>query len=654
MIALEQIAMTFHGEELFSEISLLINPRDRIGLVGRNGSGKSTLFKIIAGELKPTAGQVTKPADITIGHLAQHIQRNDSRSIINEALTAFEELQGMEEKIKQITSRLSQQTDLTPEAHQKLAHQLAETTERYHMLDGEKQRPQAERTLLGLGFEREQLDLPTATLSGGWRMRIELAKILLKNPQLLLLDEPTNHLDIESIQWLEEYLKTYSGALILISHDKRFLDNITTRTTEITLGQAYTINAPYSQFKILRQEQKEQQEAAYKNQQKVIEKTEEFIEKFRYKPTKSNQVQSRIKLLEKLERIEIDETDNSSMHFRFPPAPRAGDTVVSVHEAEKRFENHTVFTNASLAIQRGEKVAFVGRNGEGKTTMARLIQGEIPLTSGEITLGHNVSVGYFAQNQENVLNPQLTVLETIDQIATGPIRTKIRDLLGAFLFRGDDVDKPVRILSGGERNRLAMVKLMLHPHNLLILDEPTNHLDIQAKEILKQALTQYDGTLIIVSHDRDFLDGLVGKIYEFTHRRVREHLGGIDAFLHTRQIENLDQLNTKNQNTPQSTSTGSSKKEDRAELWRQRKQRENELQRRRDAIAKLEDNIEVCEKEITQIENQLSENPPQEETEKLYKLYESLQKRHTKLLKEWEEKAYELEIIEEQDDLPNA
>ena len=520
MVSLENVTVSFGGTDLFRDVQLMVNQQDRIGLVGRNGAGKSTLFHVIAGDMAPSEGRVNRPHDLRIGFLAQHIARRDDRSVMGETLEAFEELNAIERELARINALLASAEGGSPQDHDRLAMRLADLTDRYHLMGGGREEALAERTLLGLGFEREQFDQPTIQLSGGWRMRIELAKILLRTPDLLLLDEPTNHLDIESIQWLEDYLKGYAGALMLVSHDRRFLDTVTTRTVELSLGKARSFNVPYTQYMELRKEQHAQQEAAYRNQQREIEKTEDFINRFRYKPAKSNQVQSRIRMLEKMELVEVEETDNSKLSIRFPPAPRAGDTVLRVEDVAMGFGGKTVFSDAHFSVERGEKVAFVGRNGEGKTTMARVILGELQATKGAVKIGNNVEIGYFAQDQESVLDPNLTVFETVDRVAVGSIRTKIRDLLGAFLFRGEDVDKPVRVLSGGERNRLAMVKLMLHPYNLLILDEPTNHLDIQAKDILKQALQRYDGTLILVSHDRDFLSGLVGKVYEFGHGRV--------------------------------------------------------------------------------------------------------------------------------------
>jgi len=562
---------------------------------------------------------------------------------MGETLEAFEELNAIERELARISAILASAEGGSPQEHDRLAMRLADLTDRYHLMGGGREEALAERTLLGLGFEREQFDQPTIQLSGGWRMRIELAKILLRTPDLLLLDEPTNHLDIESIQWLEDYLKGYAGALMLVSHDRRFLDTVTTRTVELSLGKARSFNVPYTQYMALRKEQHAQQEAAYRNQQREIEKTEDFINRFRYKPAKSNQVQSRIRMLEKMELVEVEETDNSKLSIRFPPAPRAGDTVLRVEDVAMGFGGKTVFSDAHFSVERGEKVAFVGRNGEGKTTMARVILGELQPTKGDVKIGHNVEIGYFAQDQESVLDPSLTVFETVDRVAVGSIRTKIRDLLGAFLFRGEDVDKPVRVLSGGERNRLAMVKLMLHPYNLLILDEPTNHLDIQAKDILKQALQRYDGTLILVSHDRDFLSGLVGKVYEFGHGRVREHLGGIEDFLSTRKLADLEQLNA----AEVADSSDSSKpKSASREEWKQRKQRDNEIQRHRRTIEQLEREIANGEAKQKELEALLANPNNMENIEGLLQEYNGLKAQVARLMKQWEEQSYELEVLE--------
>ena len=644
MVSLENVTVSFGGTDLFRNVQLMVNQQDRIGLVGRNGAGKSTLFHVIAGDMAPSEGQVNRPHDLRIGFLAQHIARRDDRSVMGETLEAFEELNAIERELARINALLTSAEGSSPKDHDRLAMRLADLTDRYHLMGGGREEALAERTLLGLGFEREQFDQPTIQLSGGWRMRIELAKILLRTPDLLLLDEPTNHLDIESIQWLEDYLKGYAGALMLVSHDRRFLDTVTTRTVELSLGKARSFNVPYTQYMELRKEQHAQQEAAYRNQQREIEKTEDFINRFRYKPAKSNQVQSRIRMLEKMELVEVEETDNSKLSIRFPPAPRAGDTVLRVEDVAMGFGGKTVFSDAHFSVERGEKVAFVGRNGEGKTTMARVILGELQATKGAVKIGNNVEIGYFAQDQESVLDPNLTVFETVDRVAVGSIRTKIRDLLGAFLFRGEDVDKPVRVLSGGERNRLAMVKLMLHPYNLLILDEPTNHLDIQAKDILKQALQRYDGTLILVSHDRDFLSGLVGKVYEFGHGRVREHLGGIEDFLNTRKLADLEQLNATEVADVAADST--KPKSASREEWKQRKQRDNEIQRHRRTIEQLEREIANGEAKQKEMEAQLANPENMENIECLLQEYNGLKAQVARLMKQWEEQSYELEVLE--------
>lgn len=644
MVSLENVTVSFGGTDLFRDVQLMVNQQDRIGLVGRNGAGKSTLFHVIAGDMTPSEGRVNRPHDLRIGFLAQHIARRDDRSVMGETLEAFEELNAIERELARINVLLTSAEGSSPQDHDRLAMRLADLTDHYHLMGGGREEALAERTLLGLGFEREQFDQPTIQLSGGWRMRIELAKILLRTPDLLLLDEPTNHLDIESIQWLEDYLRGYAGALMLVSHDRRFLDTVTTRTVELSLGKARSFNVPYTQYMELRKEQHAQQEAAYRNQQREIEKTEDFINRFRYKPAKSNQVQSRIRMLEKMELVEVEETDNSKLSIRFPPAPRAGDTVLRVEDVAMGFGGKTVFSDAHFSVERGEKVAFVGRNGEGKTTMARVILGELQPTKGAVKIGHNVEIGYFAQDQESVLDPNLTVFETVDRVAVGSIRTKIRDLLGAFLFRGEDVDKPVRVLSGGERNRLAMVKLMLHPYNLLILDEPTNHLDIQAKDILKQALQRYDGTLILVSHDRDFLSGLVGKVYEFGHGRVREHLGGIEDFLSARKLADLEQLNATEVADVAADST--KPKSASREEWKQRKQRDNEIQRHRRTIEQLEREIANGEAKQKEMEAQLANPENMENIEGLLQEYNGLKAQVARLMKQWEEQSYELEVLE--------
>jgi len=544
MVSVNNVSVLFGSFVLLDEVSFLITRQERIGLTGRNGAGKSTLMKIIAGLQDPTSGSVERPRELTIGYLEQQMKISDTTTVLEEALKAFTELRSLEEEISHLTRELTERTDYETESYHNLIDRLHTAGERHSILGGSDYVATTGQTLTGLGFSAKDFSRPTRELSGGWRMRVELAKILLRKPDLILLDEPTNHLDIESILWLESFLETYPGAVILVSHDRTFLDNVTRRTVEISLGKIYDYRVPYTKYTVLRRERREQQTAAYRNQQKMIDDTEKFIERFRYKPTKAVQVQSKIKQLKKLDRIEIEDEDTTAMNIRFSPAPRSGTVVVEADEASKRYGSHLVLDKISMKIERGEKVAFVGRNGEGKTTLARMILGQIDF-EGIVKRGHNVSIGYFAQNQDELLNDEMTVLETVDRIAVGDIRTRLRDILGAFLFHGEDIDKKVKVLSGGERSRLAIVQLLLEPYNLLLLDEPTNHLDIRSKEILKQALIKYDGTLIVVSHDRDFLDGLVNKVYEFRHRKIRTHLGGIAEFLRARKIESLRELEKK-------------------------------------------------------------------------------------------------------------
>lgn len=542
MVSIEGLAVEFSGTTLFSDISFQINEKDRIALMGKNGAGKSTLLKILAGVRQPTRGSVSAPRDCTIAYLPQHLMTEDSRTVYEETATAFAHLHDMEREIERLNAELAARTDYESEEYMRLIEQVADMSEKFYAIDLTHFEEDIEKTLLGLGFSRSDFSRPTSQFSGGWRMRIELAKLLLKKPDLLLLDEPTNHLDIESIGWLESFITNSSAAVVVISHDRKFIDNITTRTIEVTMGRIYDYKASYSQYLILRRERREQQQKQYEEQQKMIQETRDFIERFKGTYSKTLQVQSRVRMLEKLQLVEVDEEDTSALRLKFPPAPRSGSYPVMMDGVGKRFGEKMVFRNASLTIERGDKVAFVGRNGEGKSTLVKCIMGQLDF-EGTLTLGHNVQIGYFAQNAASLLDEELTVFQTIDEVAKGEVRTKLRDLLGAFMFGSPEAStKKVKVLSGGERTRLALLRLLLQPVNFLILDEPTNHLDLKTKDVLKQALQDFDGTLIIVSHDRDFLDGLVTKVYEFGHQRVREHLCGIYEFLETRRLENLQEL----------------------------------------------------------------------------------------------------------------
>lgn len=541
MISINNLSVEFSAKSLFDNISYVINPRDKIALVGKNGAGKSTMLKIIAGLQRPTSGSVAVPQGVTIGYLPQQMVLTDSLTVVDEVKKVFSHIDDLKQNIEKVTEELARRTDYDSESYAALIEHLTDLNDKLAFANADNCDAEIEKTLIGLGFERTDFARPTAEFSGGWRMRIELAKILLTRPDVLLLDEPTNHLDIESIQWLENFLITKAKAVVLVSHDRAFIDNVTNRTIEISLGRIYDYNVNYSKFVELRAERLEQQMRAYANQQKQIKDTEEFIERFRYKATKAVQVQSRMKQLAKIERIEVDEVDNSRLSLKFPPAPRSGDYPIIADGVGKAYGDHRVFANATFTLKRGEKVAFVGKNGQGKSTLVKCIMGEIPY-DGMLKIGHNVQIGYFAQNQAQMLDGEITVFDTIDRVATGDIRLKIRDLLGAFMFGGEASDKKVKVLSGGEKTRLAMIKLLLQPVNLLILDEPTNHLDMRTKDILKQALVDFDGTLIVVSHDRQFLDGLVDKVYEFADGNVREHLGGIYDFLQTKKIDSLREL----------------------------------------------------------------------------------------------------------------
>lgn len=607
MISINSLTVAYGGFTLLNDINFHISETDRIGLVGKNGAGKSTILKLICGLQQPTSGRVEVPSGMRIGYLPQIMEHHRGKSVIDETMTAFSELFAMEDEISRITDALASRTDYESDEYQNLIVRMNELNDILSYSRSESPRVQAEKALKGLGFKYEELDRPTETFSQGWNMRIELAKILLSKPDVLLLDEPTNHLDIESIEWLEDYLKSYRGSLVLISHDRKFLDNITNRTVEIMLGKIHDYKVPYSRYLELRKERIAQQKAAYANQQRMIEKTEDFIERFRYKPTKSNQVQSRVKQLEKLERIEVDEEDNSALTVKFPPAPRAGDVVFKAVDLSAGYGEKTVFSGADIEVKRGEKVALVGRNGEGKTTLMRIIMKEIFPQAGEARVGHNVSIGYYAQNQEDILNRQDTVFETLDRIATGDVRLRLRDILAAFLFKGEDIDKKVAVLSGGERARLAMAKLMLKPYNLLALDEPTNHMDIRSKDILKQALKSYDGTVIIVSHDRDFLDGLVDKLYEFRDGHVKEHLGGIEDFLRSRKIESLNELERHYTAEHAVQEDKPAEKSAAQQDYEARKYVSKEERKLKNRVAFLEKSISEIESRMKKIEERLSD-----------------------------------------------
>ena len=545
MVSVEGLTVEFGGTTLFSDISFQINEKDRIALMGKNGAGKSTMLKILAGVRQPTRGKVTTPKDCVVAYLPQHLMTEDGRTVFEEASQAFAHLKEMEAQIEAMNKELAERTDYESDSYMALIEQVASMSEKFYAIDLTHFEEDVEKALLGLGFEREDFHKQTSEFSGGWRMRIELAKLLLQNPDVLLLDEPTNHLDIESIQWLEQFLMESAKAVVVISHDRKFVDNITTRTIEVTMGRIYDYKVNYSKYLELRQERRAQQLKQYEEQQKMIQETKDYIERFKGTYSKTLQVQSRVKMLEKLELVEVDEEDTSALRLKFPPSPRSGNYPVIMDGVGKRYDEHTVFQNVNLTVERGNKIAFVGRNGEGKSTLVKCIMGEIPF-DGTLTLGHNVKIGYFAQNQASLLDENLTVFQTIDDIAKGEIRNKIKDLLGAFMFGGEESTKKVKVLSGGERTRLALLRLLLEPVNLLILDEPTNHLDLKTKDILKQALIAYDGTLIVVSHDRDFLDGLATKVYEFGGGKVKEHLCGIYEFLEAKKMEHLNELERKN------------------------------------------------------------------------------------------------------------
>lgn len=597
MISIDGLSVEFGGFTLFDSISYVVNKKDRIALVGKNGAGKSTMLKILAGIQQPTRGGVSKSGDVTVGYLPQHMICNDGRTVLEEAETAFNALFELQKEIDKIGIQLSERTDYESDSYHKLIETLTHLNERLLLSDLNNYKAQVEKTLVGLGFQKSDFGRPTNEFSGGWRMRIELAKLLLQRPDVMLLDEPTNHLDIESIQWLESFLANHSNAVILVSHDRAFINAVTNRTIEISLGRIYDFKAPYDQYLVLRKEQKEQQIRAFENQQKLIQDTEDFIERFRYKATKAVQVQSRIKQLEKIDRLEVDDEDRSALSLRFPPAPRSGSYPIIAEHLRKDYGVHTVFSNVNLTISRGEKVAFVGKNGAGKSTFVKCILNEIEF-AGSLKLGHQVKIGYFAQNQASLLDENATVFETIDRVAVGDIRTKIRDILGAFMFGGEASDKKVKVLSGGERSRLAMIRLLLEPVNLLVLDEPTNHLDMRSKDVLKTAIKDFDGTVIVVSHDRDFLDGLVEKVYEFSDGKVIEHLGGIQYFLEKKKMDSLKEIEIQQQVAKQKVAE--KPMTDNRMSYEARKEYNKQLKR-------LEKTIESCESEIDRLEKQVQQ-----------------------------------------------
>ena len=634
MISIDSITVEFGGNALFENVSFLIKEKEKIALIGRNGAGKTTLLKLIAGEMSPTRGNISRPKNLTIGYLPQHIKVNDSKTVREDTLTAFENIFAIRANIATLTAELNERDDFHSAEYGKLIEELGYQNERLQMFDSDSIEAETEKTLMGLGFRRTDFERRTSEFSGGWRMRIELAKILLRKPDLLLLDEPTNHLDIESINWLESFLKNSKSALLLVSHDKAFVDAVTTRTIEISLGKIYDYKANYSRYLELRAIDRENQIRAYENQQKLIADTQDFINRFRYKPTKAVQVQSRIKMLEKLEPIQIEEVDNSRLNLRFPPPPHSGTISLDIENLTKAYGEHTVLQNIDMQIRRGEKIAFVGKNGEGKTTLVKCIVGELDFM-GSLRLGHNVKVGYFAQNQAATLDDSKTVFQTVDDIATGDIRTKLRNILGAFMFGGDDIDKRVAVLSGGERSRLAMIKLLLSPVNMLILDEPTNHLDISTKNVLKDAIRQFPSSAIIVSHDRDFLDGLVDKVYEFADKKIIEHIGGIGDFLRAKNFNSLHQIEIKNTDkkdiAPQALS-------DSKLQYEQSKERARQIKKQERQIELLEGDIADLEKEIARLEAEFTDGNSSDELSVKYHKTQHL----------LEQKMYEWEILSEE------
>ena len=644
MISVEGLTVEFGGFTLFDDVSFVVNKKDRIALVGKNGAGKSTMLKIFAGLQTPTSGTVSVPKETTIGYLPQQMQLTDSRTVREEAEQAFGHIQEMEKEIERLNLELAERTDYETESYQKLIDKVTHLSEHFQLMGGSNYHAELERTLIGLGFKRTDFDRPTSEFSGGWRMRIELAKLLLRRPDVLLLDEPTKHLDIESIQWLENFIATRANAVILVSHDRAFIDNTTFRTIEIELGSIYDYKVKYSEYVELRKERREQQLRAFENQQKKLADTEAFIERFRYKATKSVQVQSRIKQLEKVERIEVDEVDTAMLSLKFPPAPRSGSYPVIMENVAKRYGDHLIFKDVTLTINRGDKVAFVGKNGEGKSTLVKCIMDQIDY-EGKLQLGHNVKIGYFAQNQAQLLDDNLTVFDTIDYVAEGDIRTKIRDILGAFMFGGEASDKKVKVLSGGERSRLAMIRLLLEPVNLLILDEPTNHLDMRSKDVLKDALREFDGTVIVVSHDREFLDGLVDKVYEFGNQRVVEHLGGIYEFLERKKMDSLRELERTAQVASSTADTEAQPTQNKLS-YEARKEQSKAIKKVEKAVAEAENKITELENSIAAIEARLA-TPEGASDSSLYNDYSSLKKELSDTMDTWTELTIELEELNE-------
>ena len=651
MISIEGLSVAFGGNTLFDNITYVINKKDRIALVGKNGAGKSTMLKIIAGLQAPTSGNVNMPKDLTVGYLPQQMNLSDTRTVMEEAEQAFSHIFELQSRIERMNTELSERTDYESEYYQELIERVSNANEQLALIGASNYQAEIEKTLIGLGFTREDFGRDTSEFSGGWRMRIELAKLLLQRPDVLLLDEPTNHLDIESIQWLESFLSTRANAVVLVSHDRAFIDNVTTRTIEISLGRIYDYQVNYSRYVVLRQERLEQQMRAYENQQKQIQDTEAFIERFRYKATKSVQVQSRIKQLAKLERVEVDEVDTSRLNLKFPPAPRSGDYPIIAEGVGKNYGSHVVFSNATFTIKRGEKVAFVGKNGEGKSNLVKCIMGEIPYT-GTLKIGHNVKIGYFAQNQASLLDESITVFDTIDRVAVGDIRTKIRDILGAFMFGGEASDKKVKVLSGGEKTRLAMIRLLLEPVNLLILDEPTNHLDMRTKDVLKQAIRDFNGTVILVSHDREFLDGLVSKVYEFGGGQVREHLGGIYDFLESRKLDSLRELEqratvskTEKDGNISKDSASPAQSEDSKLSYGEQKEFARRLRKAEKVVADIESEIAGLEKRIAEVEEKLA-TPDGAADTSLYELHGQLKKQLDDVMWKWSEASEVLDKLQ--------